>query len=239
MAGEILPAVAHAHISGACTTENIALAFIDGRQRQTERTLLGPEHASMPIVRHGRFVVVAAAAKMRGEQHVRPQSGIAFEVELDQQHVALRIRRDAQRQREARMAMHAAHRRDSPFISETSIFRFRDIYDHLVKFVEIIEVCRELISSLLEIHLSLVNNELARLGNRTNQVVRRLTFITTIFMPLSFFAGVGGMSEWSMMTGPENWRIAYPAFLAGMGVVGVISYFILRWLDRRGTGQER
>lgn len=130
-------------------------------------------------------------------------------------------------------------RRDSPFISETSIFRFRDIYDHLVKFVEIIEVCRELISSLLEIHLSLVNNELARLGNRTNQVVRRLTFITTIFMPLSFFAGVGGMSEWSMMTGPENWRIAYPAFLAGMGVVGVISYFILRWLDRRGTGQER
>jgi magnesium transporter len=126
-------------------------------------------------------------------------------------------------------------RRDSPFISEASIFHFRDIYDHLVKFVEIVEICRELISSLLEIHLSLVNNELARLGNRTNQVVRRLTYITTIFMPLSFLAGVGGMSEWSMMTGPEHWRIAYPAFLAGMAVVGVISYFILRWLDHRGT----
>ncbi len=130
-------------------------------------------------------------------------------------------------------------RRDSPYISEASIFRFRDIYDHLVKFVEIIEVSRELISSLLEIHLSLVNNELARLGNRTNQVVRRLTFITTIFMPLSFLAGVGGMSEWSMMTGPANWRIAYPAFLAGMAVVGVVSYFILKWLDRRGAGAER
>jgi magnesium transporter len=130
-------------------------------------------------------------------------------------------------------------RRDSPYISEASIYRFRDIYDHLVKFVEIIEVCRELISSLLEIHLSLVNNELARLGNRTNQVVRRLTFITTIFMPLSFLAGVGGMSEWSMMTGPQNWRVAYPAFLAGMAVVGVVSYFILKWLDGRGTGPER
>lgn len=130
-------------------------------------------------------------------------------------------------------------RRDSPFISEASIFRFRDIYDHLVKFVEIVEVCRELISSLLEIHLSLVNNELARLGNRTNQVVRRLTYITTIFMPLSFFAGIGGMSEWSMMTGPGNWRIAYPAFLAGMAVIGVISYFILRWIDQRGAEQER
>jgi len=130
-------------------------------------------------------------------------------------------------------------RRDSPFISEASIYRFRDIYDHLVKFVEMVEICRELISSLLEIHLSLVNNELARLGNRTNQVVRRLTYITTIFMPLSFFAGVGGMSEWSMMTGPENWRIAYPAFLAGMAVIGVISYFILKWLDRRGAALER
>ncbi len=130
-------------------------------------------------------------------------------------------------------------RRDSPYISEASIFRFRDVYDHLVKFVELIEVSRELISSLLEIHLSLVNNELALLGNRTNQVVRRLTFITTIFMPLSFLAGVGGMSEWSMMTGPQNWRVAYPAFLSGMAVIGVLSYFILKWIDRRGAGQER
>ena len=56
----------------------------------------------------------------------------------------------------------------------------------------------------MEMHLSIVNNELARLGNRTNQVVRRLTFITTVFMPLSFLAGVGGMSEWSMMTGPAE-----------------------------------
>jgi magnesium transporter len=124
-------------------------------------------------------------------------------------------------------------RRDSPFVSEAAIYHFRDIYDHLVKFVEVIEICREMIATLMEIHLSLVNNELARLGNRTNQVVRRLTFITTIFMPLSFFAGVGGMSEWSMMTGPQNWRIAYPAFLGVMAFVGLFSYFLLKQLDRR------
>jgi magnesium transporter len=124
-------------------------------------------------------------------------------------------------------------RRDSPFISEAAIYHFRDIYDHLVKFVEVIEICREMIATLIEIHLSLVNNELARLGNRTNQVVRRLTFITTIFMPLSFFAGVGGMSEWSMMTGPQNWRVAYPVFLGFMAVVGLFSYFLLKRLDRR------
>ena len=124
-------------------------------------------------------------------------------------------------------------RRDSPFITEATIYHFRDIYDHLVKFVEVIEVCREMIGTLMELHMSLVNNELARVGNRTNQVVRRLTFITTIFMPLSFLAGVGGMSEWSMMTGPGNWRIAYPAFLGATVMVGVGSYFILKWIERR------
>ncbi len=127
-------------------------------------------------------------------------------------------------------------RRDSPFITEATIYHFRDIYDHLVKFVEVIEVCREMIGTLMELHMSLVNNELARVGNRTNQVVRRLTFITTIFMPLSFLAGVGGMSEWSMMTGPRNWRIAYPAFLGAMVIIGVGSYFILRWIERRALG---
>lgn len=124
-------------------------------------------------------------------------------------------------------------RRDSPFVSEAAVYQFRDIYDHLVKFLEVVEMCREMVATLMELHLSLVNNELARLGNRTNQIVRRLTFITTIFMPLSFLAGVGGMSEWSMMTGPENWRIAYPLFLLGMTVVGVASYYFFKWLERR------
>ncbi len=128
-------------------------------------------------------------------------------------------------------------RRDSPFIGEAAIYHFRDIYDHLVKFVEIVEVCREMIGTLMELHLSLVNNELARVGNRTNKVVRRLTFITTVFMPLSFLAGVGGMSEWSMMTGPTNWRVAYPAFLAAMAAIGVASYLILLWLERRALDE--
>jgi magnesium transporter len=129
-------------------------------------------------------------------------------------------------------------RRDSPFITEAAIYHFRDIYDHLVKFVEVIEVCREMIGTLMELHLSLVNNELALVGNRTNQVVRRLTFITTIFMPLSFLAGVGGMSEWSMMTGPANWRVAYPAFLLAMVAVGAGSYFILKWIEHRALQQR-
>lgn len=65
---------------------------------------------------------------------------------------------------------------------------------------------------------SLLNNQMALAANQTNATVRRLTFITTIFMPLTLLAGFGGMSEWSMMTGPQNWRLAsVPAIPAGDG----------------------
>jgi magnesium transporter len=69
--------------------------------------------------------------------------------------------------------------------------------------------------------------------------VRRLTFITTIFMPLTLLAGIGGMSEWSMMTGPENWRVAYPAFLLAMVVIGFASYYLLNRLETRNRRRDR
>ena len=124
-------------------------------------------------------------------------------------------------------------RRDSPFISEKVIYHFRDIYDHLTKFFEAIEIYREMITSLMEMYLSVLNNRMTIVANRTNLIVRRLTLITTIFMPLTLLAGIGGMSEWSMMTGPVNWRIAYPAFLLLMGVLGVVNYFILKKFEAR------
>jgi len=88
---------------------------------------------------------------------------------------------------------------------------------------------------LMEIYLTMVNNQMTRAANQMNSSVRRLTFITTIFMPLTLLAGIGGMSEWSMMTGSHNWRIAYPLFLVAMVLLGVVSYFLLRWLERRGA----
>jgi magnesium transporter len=124
-------------------------------------------------------------------------------------------------------------RRDCPFVSEAAIYYFRDIYDHLAKFFELIEINRDIVTSLTEMYLSLINNQMARAANRTNRTVRRLTLITTIFMPLTLIAGVGGMSEWSMMTGPENWRIAYPVLIAGMAVIGLINFFLLRWIESR------
>lgn len=125
-------------------------------------------------------------------------------------------------------------RRDSAFITEKSMYRFRDVYDHLAKFYEVAEVGREMIGNLMELYLSMVNNEMARAGNRTNQVVRRLTYITTIFMPLTLLSGIGGMSEWSMMTGAQNWRVSYPLFLLAMVCLGGLTFLMLRWLERRG-----
>lgn len=122
-------------------------------------------------------------------------------------------------------------RKDCPFIPEKALFQYRDIYDHLAKFFELTETSRDIVTSLMEMYLSMINNQMTTIANRTNTTVRRLTFITTIFMPLTLLAGIGGMSEWSMMTGPENWRIAYPAFLLGMAILGLISYFLLKRLE--------
>ena len=119
-------------------------------------------------------------------------------------------------------------RKDSPFIAEKAIYEFRDIYDHLTKFYELTETLREIVTSLMEMHLSMMNNKMSRLANQTNFTVRRLTYITTIFMPLTLLAGIGGMSEWSMMTGPQNWKISYTLFLLGMIVLGVINYYMLK-----------
>jgi magnesium transporter len=124
-------------------------------------------------------------------------------------------------------------RLDCPFIPKKSIFFYRDIYDHLSKFFELTESSRDVVTSLMEMYLSMLNNQMTKISNDTNLTVRRLTFITTIFMPLTLLAGIGGMSEWSMMTGPENWKISYPLFLIIMAVLGVVNYYFLKWLDKR------
>jgi magnesium transporter len=124
-------------------------------------------------------------------------------------------------------------RKDCPFISEKAIFHYRDIYDHLAKFFELTEFYRDIVTSLMEMYLSMQNNQMNKVANKTNTIVRRLTFITTIFMPLTLLAGIGGMSEWSMMTGPQNWKLTYPAFLLAMVVIGFFTYRFLKWFEKK------
>ncbi len=123
-------------------------------------------------------------------------------------------------------------RRDSPFITEKALVYFRDIYDHLSKYYEVAEAAREQVTDLMEIHLSLINNSMAETANRTNAIMRRLTLITTIFMPLTLIAGIGGMSEFTMMVGQKNWKIAYVILLVVMAVIALINYRLLLRMER-------
>jgi magnesium transporter len=153
---------------------------------------------------------------------------------VDLRHALLSLRKSLFHEREILVKI---CRKDSPYVSEKAIYHFRDIYDHLIKFFESCEMNRDILASLMETYLSLVNNRMSEMANRTNASVRRLTLITTVFMPLSLLAGIGGMSEWSMMTGPENWKRSYPIFLFLMAAIGLASYLILRWLEKKDRDQ--
>ena len=66
-----------------------------------------------------------------------------------------------------------------------------------------------------------------------NKRVSKLTTISVVFVPLNIIAGIGGMSEYSMMTQGIPWPVSYGAFIAAMGLVGWGTYVTLRWLEAR------
>jgi len=83
--------------------------------------------------------------------------------------------------------------KDCPFIPDKAIFHYRDIHDHLTIFFELTESYRDIVTSPMEMYLSMLNNQMTKAANQTNMAVRRLTFIATIFMPLTLLAGIGGV----------------------------------------------
>lgn len=107
--------------------------------------------------------------------------------------------------------------------ASTKVF-FRDVYDHVVQIVDTIETLREMVSASLDIYLSSVSY-------RLNAVMRVLTVITTIFMPLSFIASIYGMNFEYMPELKSRW--GYPVALVVMAVVGVAMLALFRkkrWL---------
>jgi len=102
-------------------------------------------------------------------------------------------------------------RSECPLLQESTKIFFRDVYDHVVQIVDTIETLREMVSASLDIYLSSISY-------RLNAVMKVLTIITTIFMPLSFIVGIYGMNFEHM---PElQWKWGYPAVLGVMAVVG-------------------
>lgn len=106
----------------------------------------------------------------------------------------------------------------SPLIRETTGFFLRDVYDHTIQVVETVETFRDIISGMIDIYLS-------NMSNRMTEVMKVLTIIATIFIPLTFIAGVYGMNFKHM---PElEWRWGYPASWLLMLAIfaGMMIYF--------------
>jgi len=123
-----------------------------------------------------------------------------------------------------RDVMNNLSRSDCPFLQQSTKVFFRDVYDHVVQIVDTIETLREMVSASLDIYLSSVSY-------RLNAVMRVLTVITTIFMPLSFIASIYGMNFEYMPELKLQW--GYPVVLGVMVIVGVgmlVLFKNKRWL---------
>lgn len=131
-----------------------------------------------------------------------------------------------------RDAINCLIRDGSELISDDVRVYLRDCYDHAVQVIDMVEIYRELASGLMDVYLSAVSN-------RMNEVMKLLTVISTIFIPLTFVAGVYGMNfntEVSPLNMPElNWYWGYPLSLAAMAAIaaGLVFFF---W--RRGWARE-
>lgn len=111
---------------------------------------------------------------------------------------------------------------ESDLLRDNILPYYRDVNDHVLQALDTVKVYNDTVTGILDIYNSSVNNQ-------TTEVMRRLTFITTIFMPLSVLAGIGGMSEWTMMTGGEkNWPYAYAGFVLMLTIIGFITYQVLK-----------
>ncbi len=131
-----------------------------------------------------------------------------------------------------REAITSLIRDQTPFVTDEVRSYLRDTQDHIAQIVELIDSCREMTVSLMDIHLSAVSQ-------RTNEVMKVLTIVASIFIPLTFIAGVYGMNFEYM---PElHRRGAYPMVIATMVAVavGMVAWFWHRgWIGRgRRSGE--
>lgn len=132
-------------------------------------------------------------------------------------------------------------REDCDYVTETTRVYLRDCYDHTIQAMDVVETYREIASSLIDVYISSVSAKL-------NEIMKVLTIISTIFIPLSFIASVYGMnfksekSPWNM---PElEWYYGYPFALGLMALVAFALVFHFwrsgwiggRWRRRRGIG---
>jgi magnesium transporter len=120
-----------------------------------------------------------------------------------------------------REVVNGLERLETPLIKETTDVFLRDVYDHTIQVIDSVETLRDVLSGMLETYLSSISN-------RMNEVMKVLTIIATIFIPLTFIAGVYGMNFKFM---PElEWRGGY--FLI-VGVMVAVAFVMLIFFRKK------
>ncbi len=115
----------------------------------------------------------------------------------------------------------ALQRSESRLINKNTAIYYRDLYDHIINVIDTIESFRDILSGLHDIHLSSINI-------KTNEVMKMLTMISTVFMPLTFIVGIYGMNFDNM---PElGWEYGY---FAVWGVILVIALSMRVYFKRK------
>ena len=120
-------------------------------------------------------------------------------------------------------------------ISDEVRLYLRDCYDHSIQVIDMVETYRELSSGLMDVYLSAVSNKM-------NEIMKFLTVMSSIFIPLTFIAGIYGMNfntEKSPLNMPElNWYWGYPLCLGSMGAIAIGLLLIFKrrgWLDNASS----
>ncbi|MDB9488433.1 magnesium/cobalt transporter CorA [Dolichospermum circinale CS-537/01] len=147
----------------------------------------------------------------------------------------LQLRRAIWPQRDA---INSLIRDGSELINDDVRIYLRDCYDHAVQVMDIVETYRELVAGLMDVYLSAISNKM-------NEIMKLLTVVSSIFIPLTFIAGVYGMNfntEKSPHNMPElNWYWGYPLCLGAMALVAIsLLYFFWRrgWLTNSVNFQK-
>ncbi|MCL2761384.1 MAG: magnesium/cobalt transporter CorA [Desulfuromonadales bacterium] len=121
-----------------------------------------------------------------------------------------------------REVISSLYRQEAPQIQGSTIVYLRDLYDHTIQVIETVETLRDMLSGMLDIYLSSVSNKM-------NGIMKVLTIIATIFMPITFIVGLYGMNFKNM---PElEWPWGYPAVLILMLVIVIAMVIFFRRKD--------
>lgn len=135
----------------------------------------------------------------------------------------LRLRRIIGPQREV---LNKLARDDFQVIDTRARVYFRDVYDHLVRLYDLAETIRDLVSGALDTYLSVINN-------RMNDIMKTLTIITTLFMPISFITGFFGMNFFQPVTDLHQWTGRLAFIIVFLIILGTPAGMFV-WIRRRG-----